>query len=375
MHNYELFLDESGNTGDHFADRNQPIYVLAGWVVPVVRQMEADEIVGSELRRGTWATTELKATGLLRSAQGRQHAEILLQSLLEMGCQPVFALYEKRWIIAAKLIELFCDPRTNRRAFNLDPRDAITREHLAEQIYALPFEAIEAVWSAVRRNPSVPLLKAPLDRLLHLISLLPDPMLTVLFQEAAQVLDRIVADLLRQKSDRFYKLLDAPNAPALAAVLNNVDLALEDSHGATVLVVHDESASFEWTLRQTFQMLSTGPDFRMDLNNGNYFRFGMERFVGFDLEQSQTTRMLQAADVLAGTIRACTEDCLFAEWANLHDLRPIFETLVVEGTVGDIPHFMLSQPMFEKLVHPQLARDVTARATAGRPRGAPHQDS
>jgi len=31
----------------------------------------------------------------------------LIDSLLELGCRPVFSLYENRWVVATKLIELF----------------------------------------------------------------------------------------------------------------------------------------------------------------------------------------------------------------------------------------------------------------------------
>jgi hypothetical protein len=110
------------------------------------------------------------------------------------------------------------------------------------------------------------------------------------------------------------------------------------------------------------QLLSGGPEVRIGVNNGNYFRFGMERFVGFELRRSDSTPMLQAADVLAGVMRAGAEDALLTDWSRMVDLRATFEELIVEGSYGEVPHFMLSQPMFERLVHPQLARDVTTRA-------------
>ena len=75
--------------------------------------------------------------------------------------------------------------------------------------------------------------------------------------------------------------------------------------------------------------------------------------------------MLQAADAVVGVIRACAEDCLFANWTRLPDLRTTFEVLVVEGAQGEVPHFMLSQPTFEQLIHPELARAATARASLG----------
>jgi hypothetical protein len=31
---FQLYCDESGNTGDDFLENNQPIYALTGWIVP-----------------------------------------------------------------------------------------------------------------------------------------------------------------------------------------------------------------------------------------------------------------------------------------------------------------------------------------------------
>jgi len=121
-----------------------------------------------------------------------------------MGCRPVFSLYEKRWMVAAKLIELFCDPRTNTRARDLEHDDALRREVLAEEIYKLPVDALEAVWTAVRRSPSIGSLQPPLRRLLGLLPLLPDPVLNLLFEGALRNLDQIVA-CSRPAGERFIR--------------------------------------------------------------------------------------------------------------------------------------------------------------------------
>lgn len=264
----------------------QPFYVLAGWLVPEPFAAEADRLVASVVRQRQDAGGELKASRLLRSAHGRELARTLLDSLLELGCRPVFSLYEKRWMVAAKLMELFCDPRTNRRARNIAHADALSRERLAEQIYQLPVEALEAVWAAARRNPSILSIQPPPRRLLGLLRLLPDPLLNLLFEGAFENLGQIMAGLVRQETDPYEKFLDAPCAPALSAVLSNVNLVVADDSGSTVHVIHDESATFGPTLTETFELLSVGPEVRIEVNNGNYFRFVMERFVGFELRGS-----------------------------------------------------------------------------------------
>jgi len=42
---YDVFLDESGHTGDQFSDRTQPTYALAGWVVRTAAAADADQLV------------------------------------------------------------------------------------------------------------------------------------------------------------------------------------------------------------------------------------------------------------------------------------------------------------------------------------------
>ena len=136
-------------------DRTQPTYVLGGWLVSKVEAADADQLIASVVRQRHGTASELKASRLLRSTTGRDLARTLIDSLLQLGCRPAFSLYEKRWMLAAKLIEWFCDPRTNARVHDLDHGDALRRVALGEQIYQLPVDALEAVWAAARRSPSI----------------------------------------------------------------------------------------------------------------------------------------------------------------------------------------------------------------------------
>ena len=53
-----LYLDESGNTGTNFLDDAQPIYALAGWVVPEELREAAQRVIVESC--SSIATPELK---------------------------------------------------------------------------------------------------------------------------------------------------------------------------------------------------------------------------------------------------------------------------------------------------------------------------
>lgn len=105
---FDLVLDEAGNTGLRFQDRQQPVFVIGGWIVPrsVRAQAEARADVAPPrnlgLKRG-----ELKGSALMRTPDGQTVAVDLLNDLQDLGCLPVLSVAEKRFAIACKAVESF----------------------------------------------------------------------------------------------------------------------------------------------------------------------------------------------------------------------------------------------------------------------------
>src|SRR5690349_17912865 len=108
-----VYCDESGNDGPNYLNPHQPFYVLAGWAVPDKRIVDATLAVERTRVRIVPDADELKFK-MFKKSEGRREAVIALMSELgQLGLVPIFVFAEKRFCIAAKIVETFLDPYYN----------------------------------------------------------------------------------------------------------------------------------------------------------------------------------------------------------------------------------------------------------------------
>src|SRR4030042_4894036 len=108
-----FYCDESGNSGPNYIDQNKPFYTLAAWSVPYKRIVDASVAVEEHRKKYSPQADELKAANLMRSANGKRGIMSLLRTLGHLGCVPIYEVLEKRYCVAAKIIETFLDPRNH----------------------------------------------------------------------------------------------------------------------------------------------------------------------------------------------------------------------------------------------------------------------
>lgn len=357
----DVFFDETGNTGDDFAQTDQPFFVLAGWVVPRTSVDAAVAQVRAIVERRQDPSAELKGSRMLRSPQGRELMVELVEGLLDSGCLAIVALYEKAWTMAAKLVAHLVDGRTNPRAIQLPADDIVRRDPLVEHLYRLGAEPLSPVWNALRRGPTVKSIHAPLLALLQRLHETSDQTLTVLLVGALRNLSYLADRLRVAKADPLERFWDAPNAAALAALLNNLDLVAQDMQAVEVHVCHDDTASFAATLRDAFELIVSGPEFTLRMNNGAVLRKGLPRIKDLTLLESARMPLLQAADVLA-TLVAVGARASGTGWNGISELQRPFERVIVAASWSEAPYFVTSQSVLERIISPELARAATARA-------------
>lgn len=99
----ELYFDESGNTGANFMDANQPYFVYGGWLLEKSKEdsicEKMDEIFSYSKAQ------ELKAINRLRYDKCKE----LFHMMYEFGAVPVFGVADKKYMVAAKIVETFFD--------------------------------------------------------------------------------------------------------------------------------------------------------------------------------------------------------------------------------------------------------------------------
>lgn len=99
-----LYFDESGNTGTNYLDVRQPYFVYGGWLIEKEKEDEICESV-ERIFCGSRAK-ELKSKKGLKYEKVKELFSILI---FEFNAIPVFGVADKRYMVAAKIIETFFD--------------------------------------------------------------------------------------------------------------------------------------------------------------------------------------------------------------------------------------------------------------------------
>lgn len=106
--NASFYIDESGNTGTNWDDKTQPYFVYGGWLVPDDRKEEAVNYLNGIL--ASIQGSELKAKSFLKGKSGTYRFYNLFKKLvIEFGFLPFFGVTDKKFMIAAKIVETFFD--------------------------------------------------------------------------------------------------------------------------------------------------------------------------------------------------------------------------------------------------------------------------
>lgn len=316
-----FYCDESGNTGTHWADPDQPVFAYAGWLVPSDAQ---DAVLGSldEIRsRYRIQGDELKWSSIGRRANGAAVFRELFQLLLNGPAMPFFIIADKDYHLAAKVIETYFDPEYNP---NLAPgfTGAMTvKKELAEVVLGAPAILSEfAGWIRAGSEPAA-------DDVFRMAGQLRKHFAAVGQADAASALSGFTAEGVSGIQSEF--AADAwartTTGHTLFGLLQRLEAFLR-AHDLEVEIVHDQLVRFDPLLdmmRGLFRE-ADGPDAYQVEESVIYLR--MPTVTGLRLADSKAEPLVQAADLLAGFLRTVftklrrSEALDAEEHAVVHDL-------------------------------------------------------
>ncbi|MBO3792762.1 DUF3800 domain-containing protein [Bacillus subtilis] len=139
---YTVFCDETGNSGSNYLDLNQPFFVIAGWIVPNKNLKNTSYI--EECTTSLGVSNELKSSKLIKRKKARQKFIDLFDSLcINLECIPTFVFAEKKYCVAAKIIETLLDPAYNNEVDYSFTFDNLKKKELTEKVYSFPNESLE----------------------------------------------------------------------------------------------------------------------------------------------------------------------------------------------------------------------------------------
>lgn len=308
--NFFLFCDEAGNSGTNYLDAQQPVHVLAGYLFPESRRTGLVSLVEGVQALYPQAR-EIKAAKLLKSPKGVAAVTSFIEGTLRLGCLPVYLVWEKRYCVAAKIVETFFDAAHNPRAEWLPTGANLDRQELAEHFYdVLPHEHL-AQFASAYRSPTVESFGDSIRRLALAMDLLGNDRLADTLRGNLKDLPALVE---AESFSGFEHMTDNQVRPASAASLNYpafaqfvrvADDMLVGQGRPPTQVIHDETAEFESAFRYLFNSFTRikNVDTGYTLQDGTPVRFGLESLQNFRTGKSSATPELQAADLLASSIR------------------------------------------------------------------------
>ncbi|CAM3245246.1 DUF3800 domain-containing protein [Nocardioides dubius] len=293
-----FYCDESGNTGAHWADEQQPIFVHGGWLVPRRFESQISTDVAAFRARHKLQGPELKWQKLSRRPDPAAAFRELFKIMAD-GCSvPFFFVMDKEYITSAKVVETFFDPAYNSHLPMAFTSQRARKKQIAEIV--LQADDVRGRFAQMLKAGASP---SP-DTVRHLAHDLASRLSSAGEEDLAATLfdfsDAAIAEIQSElAAPNWLRTTLAHSLPGLTQVLEKFvrarSVELEIVHDA--LVRQDETfAALEARFRPT-----DGSD-RLVIEGQEQFAL-MPTVTGVRLADSKDVLGIQLADLLCGFVR------------------------------------------------------------------------
>jgi hypothetical protein len=299
-HSYDFYCDESGNSGGDFWNKDQPVYVLAGWLVKKEERFKVDAFMKKSLQKYYPLSKELKAKDIMGSVKGTSFFQHFLHDIGQL-CTPFFYLAEKRYLVAAKLVEAFLDPAHNENLYDEFTWLNVEKKNIAQTLYDKCPKTIDD-YAELYKRPKINLLEQLRDTLISELESHNEHSLAEVIRGANAHLD----DILWEEE---YGIVSLPrrasktiNYPIFEALCTMIEHFARQKDIKKVRIIHDEIAQLQRAYTDTFNIHRNAGEMAFQYQDGTYSYTRFERIQTLRFGKSVMDPMIQAADLLAGLI-------------------------------------------------------------------------
>lgn len=302
-----IYCDESGNDGPNYLNPQQPFYVLAGWVVPDDRIVDATAAVEATRQRECRDAGELKFKTFKKSEGKREALISLVCEIGGLGLIPVFLFAEKRFCITGKIVETFLDPYYNPLVRNGLTWDVQTKQELANTLYkVLPETTLRKFAEAYQRPTEAGLLTALLDVVEKSRSRVNPEIAAMLEGSRTKMSEIVAAEIVAAES--YEKAAGTLNFPCLVTFMMLVEHLARKNIINPHRLVHDEQGPYQAGYEQVFIDHRHAAEHWVTLVGQDVPYGALRAIQSFETQRSVHQPLIQAADLLAGTINhVCTK--------------------------------------------------------------------
>jgi hypothetical protein len=297
---HTLFVDESGNAGINYLDEDQPFHVAAGVLIANEDMTTFRRVIASMLLPDE---PELKGARLLKNAEGQRRTLSIINAIGEAGGMPFFIIMERRFSLAAKIVDVFLDPM-HQDAVDWLPTSAIQQRHeISEKLFKILSSGVLDDFARAYRKPTVDGFRQTLQGIVALLRRHDESQLVTAFEGALANVSNVVKSETYGDASSTHGQWASLNLPAFAHLLRQPDVFM-DMHPDLFDVVHDRTLQFEALFDRITGMFSVigaeAPDLR--LSDGRRYRSIYRNLRSFRTDDSISEVALQAADVIASAV-------------------------------------------------------------------------
>lgn len=299
---YTFYIDESGNTGTNWLDDSQPIFTYGGWLVENSK-IETVENFVKEVLKNTQGT-ELKSSKMFKSNKGTNVSLNLIEKMLENNCIPFFVSIDKKYMLAAKIVESFFDPAYNPNLKNSITSSLNLKINLANFILEYDNSNILKDFLELLKNGTIEIstIKNINERLIKLFY-------DENYLEVSRSLENLTDENLKNLVSEFETLSNngenktklTLTMPSIHDYLGNVNYYGDFVISDDINVIHDNLRGYDDNFSELKEIFfnNDGNNFKVE---DKTYMLSLNRLTSLEMKDSKDELILQMADILVGFV-------------------------------------------------------------------------
>ncbi|MUG46734.1 DUF3800 domain-containing protein [Paenibacillus woosongensis] len=321
-----FYIDESGNTGSNWLDFSQPYFVYGGWLIREDMKNGVEDYLKTLLENTQAA--ELKSKNFFKKKDASTHFYDLFKKLVfEFYSIPYFVVVDKKFMVAAKIVETFFDceynPAVNKNLTHpIELKKALASCIVESEEVLKDFAVL--INSSALSIESMGLINQKLIDLF--ISLGHTEVACSLKDLGEQNFEEMIDEfqvVTRQGTKMSFITL---TGTMLVELLKNVELTFTNSN-ITVKVMHDRLRGYDEVFSELSTIFLTSKTPTVLGTDGRYFVSDFPHIKMIDMIDSKSEILIQASDLLCGFISKTFQTTQRNEYLDDHS-REILTDLI-----------------------------------------------
>ncbi|MCY7984098.1 DUF3800 domain-containing protein [Bacillus inaquosorum] len=304
--NFDVYCDESGNSGKNFLDSGQPMYVLAGIMVERNQSYRLRNRI-IEFRKECYPDQEeIKGSYILKNTKGQKNANILINSIFELGI-PFFSIVEKKFMLALKMVETFLDPEYNKNLVTSFTWMNDTKKRIG-QIFYNSINHSRDVFGEAYKRPSLELINKAQEELSGELEKTKNSLLAELVTQADT--EKIYDEFQIANNSYSNGALASINLPILNSFFQIIERYSQNSMNTNkVRLIHDEHDKYESSFKKIFnQYMDKKQIDSFELEGGQTILTSFKKLKKFEFCNSTASPIVQGVDIYASFLnKVCSK--------------------------------------------------------------------